>query len=339
VDIEMLEFRAMVLNIVRNFLIENSFLEVDTPALSKALIPESSIEVFKTEYIRGYGAKEKTKTLFLLPSPELYIKRLIAEHKRSFFQISKCYRNCESIGRAHSPEFSMLEYYDVGKDYMDLLVLTHKLLLYIVKALKNHPLLAKNSVDAIKKGFTVKTVDELFIDYLHFSIAREYSREALIYYAKNLQKDIDINFDGMRDSDIYDMIFVHAIEPNLPKDRLIVIKDYPFFVSCLAKKKDVVMEGDRIWSVKERWELYGGGEEMCNCYSEMRDKKEIDEYFNVEEALKRHALVMPKIDQDFSSMCQKMPKCSGVALGLDRLLMFLTNKKTIDAVLPFSLSL
>ena len=331
----MLEFRAMVLNAVRNFLIENSFLEVDTPALSKTLIPESSIEVFETEYIRGYGKKDETKTLFLLPSPELYIKRLIAEHKRSFFQISKCYRNCESIGRAHNPEFSMLEYYDVGKDYMDILLLTYKLLSYLVVALKNHPLLAKDSVEAIKKGFIVKTIDELFIEHVNFSIVKEHSRESLIYYAKNLQKDLDINFEKMRDSDIYDMIFVHAIEPKLPKDRLIVVKDYPYFVSCLAAKKDVVMEGGRVWSVRERWELYGGGEELCNCYNEMREKKEVDEYFREEEKLKKDSLVIPMIDREFSNICQKMPQCSGVALGVDRLLMFLTNKKTIDAVMPF----
>ena len=335
----MLEFRAMTLNVVRSFLIEHSFLEVDTPALSTTLIPESSIEVFKTEYIRTYGANKKIKTLFLLPSPELYIKKLIAKHKRSFFQISKCYRNCESTGKSHSPEFSMLEYYHVGKDYMELLDLTYRLLLYIIETLNPHALLAKESVDIIKKGLIIKTIDELFIEYLDFSIAKEHSRASLIYYAKILQKNIDINFENMSDSDIYDMIFVHAIEPNLPKDRLIVVKDYPSFVSCLATKKKVALEEGKSWSIKERWELYGGGQELCNCYNEMREKKDVDEYVRKEEVLKKNSLVSPIIDEDFSDICQKMPVCSGVALGFDRLLMFLTNKKTIDAVLPFPLSL
>ena len=117
-DIETMEFRAACIRAVREFFVKNGYLELDTPALAERLIPETCLEVFKTEYLKphgsnsrpvnGSGQAEKRKALFLTPSPEVFIKPIIAQTGRPVFQISKCYRNTESAGRIHSPEFTML---------------------------------------------------------------------------------------------------------------------------------------------------------------------------------------------------------------------------------------
>lgn len=331
-DIEGIEFRSAVLDAIRSFFKEKKFLELDTPSLSPVAIPESAIELFKTDYICKFGNKHTS--LFLLPSPELYIKQIIAEHKRSAFQISKCYRNCESTSLLHSPEFTMLEYYSVDKNYVDSITLTQELLSFILSFLGNSPLLSFESGKIIKKGFLIKTVDELFIEHAHFSLAKEHSKEALAFHAKRLQPHLSCNFEQMTVSELYDMIFVHAIEANLPKDRLVIVKDYPYFSSTLAEERRV----EDNWAIKERWELYGANIELCNCYTEERNKKKIEEYFIKEDALKQKMCVPHPSIKNFEKICEKMPPCSGVALGFDRLLMFLANKKSIDSVIPFQLN-
>ena len=330
----MLEFRSIAIDSMRSFLKNYSFLEVDTPSLSPNLIPESSIEVFKTAYINPYS-KEKTD-LFLLPSCELYVKCLIAQHQRSFFQIGKCYRNCESIGEQHSPEFTMIEYYDVGKTYIDAIELTTRLFLFMIDALKDSPILSSSSVEKVKKGFLIKTMDELCIEYAHFSVAKEHSKQALYTHACRLQPELERTAEDMSEGELFDFIFVHSIEPFLPKDRLVLVCDYPYFSSCLAKEKDVQLEDGTFWKVKERWELYGNGLELCNCYTEERDKSKITDYFEREMLLKEKAIVNHPASLYFAKRCELLPECSGVAMGIERLIMFLTNRKRIDSVLPFS---
>lgn len=110
-NIRLLEERSRILTETRAFFLERGFLETDTPALAPALIPESCLEVFKTEYDNPFVG---SMDLYLVPSPEVWMKPLIARYKRSVFQVCKCFRNAESLGRVHNPEFTMLEYYTVG---------------------------------------------------------------------------------------------------------------------------------------------------------------------------------------------------------------------------------
>ena len=103
----------------------------------------------------------------------------------------------------------------------------------------------------------------------------------------------------------------------------------------MAEEREI----DKGWAIKERWELYGANIELCNCYTEERDKKRIEDYFLKEDALKQKMSVPHPSVKNFASICEKMPPCSGVAFGFDRLLMFLANKKNIDAVIPFKLDI
>jgi lysyl-tRNA synthetase class 2 len=144
---------------------------------------------------------------------------------------------------------------------------------------------------------------------------------------------------GLGTDELYHLIFVHVVEPALPRDRPVALLDYPAFVPCLAKRK---AGGDAV----ERWELYVRGIELANCYSEETDPEAVRRYFEREGAAKnREALVPHGIDGDYwrtflpcrdaQGAERPFPRCSGVAMGLDRLIMTLAGKSTIDGVLPF----
>jgi lysyl-tRNA synthetase class 2 len=135
---------------------------------------------------------------------------------------------------------------------------------------------------------------------------------------------------GMETAALYDLIFIHAVEPQLPHDRPVALLDYPAFVPSLARRS---ADGQTV----ERWELYYKGIELANCYTEETDADRVRGFFESETAAKeRHALVQHHVDRDYWKLfLGNFPPCSGVALGLDRLIMALCGRSRIDSVLPF----
>ncbi len=322
-DLELLHFRAALLNHIRSFFLGRSYLELDTPSLSPCLIPETCLEVFKTEYYEPWSGEKRD--LFLVPSPEVYIKQVIASHKVSVFQISKCYRNVESVGHTHSPEFTMLEYYTMNADYHDSLHLTEELF-------KSFSKLEYDIPQFIKPPFTCLTMSEAFNTYAGFYLDDCKTASALAEKALSLSihEPVDSPFQSWAWDDLYELIFVHAVEPSLPKNRMTFLTDYPSLVPCLAQNADSFH--------KERWELYGGGIEIANCYSEETDPEKVRAYFLQEGKLKmEQSRVQHGIDNTYWENFRDFPKCSGTAMGFDRLLMLLTKRSVIDSVLPFPL--
>jgi len=140
---------------------------------------------------------------------------------------------------------------------------------------------------------------------------------------------------GLSVPEIYDLIFIHAVEPNLKQEKPVALLDYPAFVPCLAKKS-------RNGKTVERWELYIRGIELANCFSEETVAEEVRVFIESEKAAKeKNALVKHKVNGDYWKMFNSknqnthFPPCSGVAMGLDRLIMLLFGCSTIDSVLPF----
>ena len=129
-DLEQLRERAAIIRKVRSFFDAREYLETDTPLLAPDLIPESCLEVFETRLIAPKAAPGKP--YWLIPSPEVWMKRLLARHRTSLYQICKCFRNVESSGRQHSPEFTMLEYYTMEADYLDSLEITEDLFRFLL---------------------------------------------------------------------------------------------------------------------------------------------------------------------------------------------------------------
>ncbi|MDR0654831.1 MAG: LysR family transcriptional regulator [Treponema sp.] len=342
-DTELLRERARIFRNIRRFFDERNYLEVDTPLLSPFLIPETCLEVFETRRIMPPGSRQKEKAYWLLPSPELWMKKLLAKNRQSLYQICHCFRNGESSGRLHSPEFAMLEYYTVGADYMDSLRLTEELL---------------SSLGFPHPAFRRLSMAEAFAEYAGFDLYGSAAEGSMEEEGRRLGLEIP---PGLGTHEIYDLIFIHAVEPRLRGEQPVALLDYPAFVPCLAKKSSA---GNTV----ERWELYINGVELANCYTEETDPDEVRRYFAAEgEAKRKTALVPHAVDPAYWQIFKNtqaeqseglskrqsgglpkresgglskrksfgFPQCSGVAMGLDRLVMALTGRSSIDGVLPF----
>jgi lysyl-tRNA synthetase class 2 len=323
----MLQKRAGIIKQVRAFFDNKGYLELDIPLLCSDLIPESCLEVFETKRIYPHNSKKESQSFWLIPSPEIWMKKIIARHKVNVFQICKCFRNGESTGRLHNSEFTMLEYYTMNADYMDSLALTEKLLIFLYHEWNLRFLHEPPQTE--EEGFLERiTVAQAFKQYAGFDLleAAAEGADALSSQARRLGLE---PIQGMTVAQLYDLIFIHAVEPRLKGDKPVALLDYPAFVPCLAKKAANEQ-------TVERWELYWNGIELANCFSEETDPQEVKDFFINEEAQKaKNAVVRHKVDHDYWKMFegQNFPRCSGVAIGLDRLIMALTGKASIDAVL------
>ena len=338
-DLETLQFRARTIQKIREFFIQRGYLELDTPALSPHLIPESCLEVFSTNYINP-GTGEATP-LYLVPSPEVHIKPLLAQHRVSMFQLSKCYRNCESAGRIHSPEFTMLEYYTMDADYLDTAAITESLFNHLLPpppaAQKDAATADAASEDAfafMRPPFVRLAMDRAFAQYAGFALSScpQASQLAEKARALGIYEPEDAPFENWPWDDLYELILVQCVEPQLPKDRPVLLMDYPAQVPCLAQ--DVPNPaGPPMW--KQRWELYVKGVELSNCYSEETDPEKVRRYFQAEGRTKSLSAKIPHaIDESYWRHFRRFPPCSGNALGVDRLIALLQGRTTIEGVLP-----
>ncbi|MDR2468477.1 MAG: LysR family transcriptional regulator [Spirochaetaceae bacterium] len=339
VESDILEARAEIYRRVRLFFDERGYLELDTPLLSPDLIPETCLEVFKTEFISAHSGV-KPRELYLIPSPEIWMKRVIADTGRSVYQICKCFRNYESTGRMHNPEFTMLEYYTMNAGYLDSLAITEELF----GKLLNEPLPGSfqeaADYDALRPPFVRLTMEEAFCRYAGFSLNDALAAGTLAAEAGRLGLNMP---PGTDDGTLYNLIFIHAVEGKLHDKRPVVLLDYPAAVPCLAALNPAE---ERKSATRQRWELYVRGIETANCYTEETDAAKINAYFKTESELKRRSarvihhidaeywkIFLPKIAQGGHS--RPFPCCSGVAIGMDRLIMVLLGRTCIDAVLPF----
>jgi lysyl-tRNA synthetase class 2 len=350
-DFELLQSRARIIRGVRRFFDHRGYLEVDTPLLAPDLIPESCLEVFETSRLApvsqsappGEAPAPENRTrqaqaYWLIPSPELWMKRLIADHRRNLYQICKCFRNGESSGRLHSPEFTMLEYYTMDADYLDSLTATEELFTWLQTACPDAPVPGE-ALPGLRPPFLRITMEEAFARWAGVDLFAAAERGELAAEARRLGLDPP---PGLDQPALYDLIFIHAVEPALPRDRPVAILDYPAFVPCLAQKGP---DG----KTRERWELYVRGIELANCYSEETDPQAVRRYFEAEGAIKNKTALVPHgIDRDYWKLFlprkqgdgteRPFPRCSGTALGLDRLVMALTGRSSIDGVLPFPMA-
>jgi lysyl-tRNA synthetase class 2 len=331
-DIELLRFRSSVFHAIRDFFDGRGYLEVDTPLLSPDLIPESCLEVFETVRLPPRGSARKPQSYWLVPSPEIWMKKIIAGHGQSVYQICRCFRNGESSGRFHSPEFTMLEYYTMDADYRDSIGITEKLFTCLLNSLKDMP-----DSPYLRPPFERISVGEAFSRWAGFDLYEAANcTGGMEAEARRLGLEMP---PGLDNAAVYDLIFVDKVEPALSREKPVVLVDYPAFVPCLAKKSG---DGNTV----ERWELYIRGIELANCYSEETDPQAVREFFQQEKSAKeRSALVRHRVDEDYwkiflpkrdeNSRERLFSPCSGVALGMDRLMMVLAGRQTIDGVLPF----
>lgn len=321
--IKAIEERSELLSAMRAWFKETNYLEVSTPTISTHLIPEATIANFATHYISEFGG---SRELYLIPSPEVHMKPLIRELKRSIYQITKCFRNREQIGSHHNPEFTMLEYYTVGADEIDSIAITEELI--AKTALKGTP-------EHLLPPFNRMSMAEACHTYGGFDLEKSQSVSRLRQVAVNLE--LYTPPEGERWEALFNRIFLNVVEPNLPQEKPLVLYDYPVQIECLAQKS-------RRGPYRRRWELYAGGVELANCYNEELDGEAVQAFYDDQYPLlvserSDQGEVIPDIDPTFANLFDgQFPQCSGVALGVDRLLMLQGGYKRVEDLILFPLS-
>ncbi|TVR87688.1 MAG: hypothetical protein EA428_12880 [Spirochaetaceae bacterium] len=336
-------FRAGLMRELRAFFSDRDFLEVETPRLAPYLIPEAHLEVFSTEYLRTGSSVP----LYLIPSPELWLKQLIPRGYGNLFEIGKCFRNEEQMGSAHNPEFTMLEWYMLNADYLQSLQLFTDLLQALCGALADSPGADASSLRRASQPIETVTVRDAVRDHSGIDLAEHGSDDSLRRAAQQAGLSIGQDDDW---NTVFDRLMLDMVEPHLPADRPVALIDYPARVSTLATPSGAnaaggfpspdTAAGGLEYQTVERWELYLAGLELVNCYSEEIDPGQIREFFAREQQKKRsmgrseHA-----VPPDFPAVFeQPYPRCSGGAMGVDRLMMALTGRKRMNEVIFFSLS-
>ncbi|MEZ0329029.1 MAG: EF-P lysine aminoacylase EpmA [Dissulfuribacterales bacterium] len=288
--------RALILQAVRNFFISHDFLEVQTPVLVSTLAPEPYIEAIEVPF-------GNNDVRYLITSPELNLKRLVAEGLDHIFQITPAFRKNER-GTKHLIEFTLLEWYSVQKDYIWLMEYCEELIRYVASVAGNWPV--------IQYGGIKIRLDEPFY---RISI-----QEA---FAKWAGWDPVLDYDAYR----FDLDMVEQVEPNLPVDRPVFLFDYPIQCAALARRSK------RDGRLAERVELYAGGLELANGYSELTDAEEQTKRFQQDFArmskIGRRPYPWPAA---FLKSIKRLLPCAGMAMGLDRLVMVLTDAMVIDDV-------
>lgn len=310
-SIEALKARAAMYQKIRQFFAEREVLEVETPVLSQAGVTDvhlASVQVQR--HIHG-----KLNTQYLQTSPEFPMKRLLASGSGPIYQICKVFRDDEH-GRKHNSEFTMLEWYRPG---LDLKALMHETADLLATCLAHRFGEIRPVVLSYKHAFQ----DRLEINPL----------QATLKQLKDTAYRVGLNLDLGDDRLGYmDLLFSHFVEPSLGFDAPVFLTDFPPEMASLAKVKQDE-EGEL---VAARFEVYIEGLELANAYDELLDAEVLASRFEADNAERaQQGLPVMPTDQYLLAALPHMPECSGIALGIDRLLMVVMNQVKIDQVIAF----
>lgn len=309
-SIETLKKRAQILACIRRFFEERGVMEVETQALSQYTVTDPFLVPFDCRFVGPDAAGGQT--LYLQTSPEYAMKRLLAAGSGCIYQIAKAFRN-EEVGRYHNPEFTMLEWYRVGFD--------DNALMNEIDALMQRTL----SVEYCEKRSYQDAFQE-FVGLDPLLATYEVLSEKLI--ALNMQNLLAGNLS--RD-DMLQLLFSEYVEPKIGQVVPCFIYDFPASQASLARINQVDSR------VAHRFELYFRGVELANGFYELTDSEEQLNRFK-QDNVKREALGIDtrEVDERFiEALVAGLPECSGVALGVDRLIMLALDAESITEVQAF----
>ena len=312
--------RSLIIQKIREFLISKGFMEVETPMLH----PQAGGANAKP-FITHHNTLDMD--MYLRIAPELYLKRLmVGGLNEKIFELSRCFRN-EGIDTRHNPEFTMIELYQSYVDYNDMMTLTENMVAWVAQEVLGTTKIqyGENEIDLTppwdRKTMLGAVKEATGIDFMEIYTAQE-----AVQKAKELHVAVD---DDMNWGQVIDAVFEEKVEPSLIQPCHII--DYPREISPLAKAH---RDNDRL---TERFETRVNGWEIANAFSELSDP--IDQRYRFEaQALAKangdeEAM---SIDEDYINALEYgLAPTGGMGMGIDRLVMLLTNSPTIRDVIAF----
>ncbi|HLB28298.1 MAG: lysine--tRNA ligase [Chloroflexi bacterium RBG_16_51_9] len=312
--------RSQIIAAMRQFLNEKGFLEVETPVLQP-----SAGGALANPFITHHNALDQD--FFLHIATELHLKRLIVGGFDKVYEIGRIFRN-EGISTTHSPEFTMLESYEAYADYKDVMAMLEQMIYQISqRVLGTAEIKYGNDVIDLTPPWKRMTLREAAIEFSGIDFVKYPSADDLRVKMGSLGMKLDPEFNWAK---LVDELLKTFIRPKLIQPT--IVYDYPVSMSPLAKAKP----GEE--RVVERFQAYAGGSiELGNAYSELNDPIEQRERF-VAQQHERHGADEEKwsIDEDFLQALEYgMPPTGGLGVGIDRLVMLLTNQQSIREVILF----
>ncbi|WP_343189935.1 elongation factor P--(R)-beta-lysine ligase [Buchnera aphidicola] len=312
--IKNLIYRSKIIFKIRKFFNNLGILEVDTPILSRHSVSDCNIKCFKTNY---YDNKiNKNINLWMIPSPEYHMKRLLSRKIGSIYQICHSFRN-EEFGKYNNPEFTILEWYMVNNNMFQLMkeidIFFQKIFNFKKSQFFSYKKIFMNflKIDPFKSR--KKDLVKKIIDLDHFHLIK--------------------NEKFFNKKDLLEILFLIGIEKHLGKKRPTFIYYFPSDQALLSS----INKANK--KLANRFELFFKGIEIANGFYELRNRKEQENRFENDNKLrKQKGLEEVKLDNFFLDALSKgIPKCSGVAIGIDRLIMIKLKKNNIAKVIPFSI--
>jgi len=304
---ENIKTRARILQSIRAFFTERNVLEVETPVLSAAAITDPQLESFSLCFQR--------REYYLNTSPEFYMKRLLAAGSGDIYQLARVFRDDES-GRFHNPEFTLLEWYRLDYDHHQLMDEIEQLIKFLMQT---------DELPVQRISYQQAFINQLKIDPLDVT-AQELKRCAEV-------NEIEIP-QGMSvdDKDMWlDWLMLVSVAPGFKQDGFTFLYDYPATQAALAR----LDKNDQ--RVANRFELFFGELELGNGFYELSDASEQQKRFESENKTRQlNGQKQVPVDQFLlDALKAGLPDCSGVAIGVDRLLMLITKASQINQVMSF----
>lgn len=319
---EFIAVRSALLRKTRSFFHTAGYLEVDTPVLRPRLIPEAHIDPFETSYEDPYRAG-RSVPLYLIPSPEVSMKPLLGQIGGRIYQLGHCFRNAESLGEQHNPEFTMLEYYECPADERTLLTRTQAYIRSLQSDTQlSHAAQACGANRVLSASPVELTVRDAFERYTGI-VVTDHEQD---FVARCRAFDAQVSPDA-RWNDAFDYIMAAHIEPALPRDRPVFLTQYPWQAEVLARRADDL-------SSRRRWELYIQGREIANCFAEEQHPSRVSEFMHRQNEYRQDRGAEPiRTAHEVSDALRNSEPCAGCALGFDRLLMTICGVSSIEGVI------
>ncbi|MCX6779617.1 MAG: EF-P lysine aminoacylase EpmA [Candidatus Magasanikbacteria bacterium] len=317
------ETRLQILRLIREFFWSQNFVEAETPIALHLPGQEPYLNPMPVEFL---DPRLESHKFFLRTSPEYALKKLLATGYEKVFEIGKCFRNEESFGGTHNPEFTMIEWYRAPGTYLDFMDDTEKLFKYVGEKLSIGILKYKENEIDLANTWQRITVKDLWKKYLNVNLDDYLEIEPMKKLVSGLGYQVS---DSDEYEDLFYKIFLNKIETQLGQDVPTFVYDYPAQLCSLSKK----CEDDARYA--QRAELYIGGLELANGFGELVDARAQKDNLEKDKAL-RARLNRPiwSVDPDFIAALESGIKpAGGIALGVDRMVLLFTGALDINEVI------
>lgn len=305
-SLETLVQRAKLIGKIRHFFTERQYLEVDTPIMAHYGVTDP--------YLSNIKAYFRNQAFCLQTSPEYHMKRLLAAGSGPIFQLAKVFRDDE-LGRWHNPEFTLLEWYQLDIDHHELM---NEMDLFLQLIIGSKPMLRKTYQEVFLDACDLDPFNTSLVELQNSLVAHD-----LHHVLAPQETDVD---------QYLFLLMSHVVEPFLAHYEMpVAVYHFPVSQAALAK----INQG-----VAERFEVYYQGVELANGFHELTHAAAQAERFN-QDRIQREILGFSSVNSDpwlLEALEYGLPSCSGVALGIDRLLALVLNKKSISEVMAFDIA-